>query len=100
MSVLLAAVLVFQLQCDGWCISIHGGVQKEACFFGVPCITLRRETEWVETVSSGWNTLTGVDEGMIRRAFESWHPQGERPALYGDGHAAEQICEILFRELK
>jgi len=92
---------ILVLQENANCIlTDSGGMQKEAFLLGVRCITLREETEWVETVSSGWNTLTGVDEGMIRRAFESWHPQGEQPALYGDGHAAEQICEILFRELK
>ena len=63
------------------------------------CITLRDETEWVETVSSGWNKLVGVDQDAIRTAFETWRPQGDRPALYGDGHAAEKISEILSNEL-
>jgi len=76
-----------------------GGMQKEAYLLGVRCITLREETEWVETVSAGWNSLAGVDAKRILNLFESWCPTGERPALYGDGHAAEQIAEILSSEL-
>jgi UDP-N-acetylglucosamine 2-epimerase len=73
-----------------------GGMQKEAYLLGVRCITLREETEWVETVTSGWNKLVGVDQDAIRMAFETWHPQGQRPPLYGNGHSAEQICDILL----
>ncbi|RIK31431.1 MAG: UDP-N-acetylglucosamine 2-epimerase (non-hydrolyzing) [Anaerolineae bacterium] len=76
-----------------------GGMQKEAYLLGVRCITLREETEWVETVSAGWNSLAGVDAKRILNLFESWRPMGERPALYGDGHAAEQIAGILSSEL-
>jgi len=65
----------------------------------VRCITLREETEWVETVFSGWNQLVGVDRDAIHAAVTDWHPQGERPPLYGDGHAAEQISEILLNGL-
>jgi UDP-N-acetylglucosamine 2-epimerase len=53
----------------------------------------------VETVQAGWNKLAGVDEKEIREAFESWHPSSERPALYGKGNAAGEICQILDREL-
>jgi UDP-GlcNAc3NAcA epimerase len=76
-----------------------GGMQKEAYLLGVRCITLREETEWVETVQAGWNKLAGVDVNAIRSAFETWYPSGERLALYGNGRAAEGICEILSREL-
>jgi UDP-N-acetylglucosamine 2-epimerase len=72
-----------------------GGMQKEAYLLGVRCITLREETEWVETVDAGWNRLAGVDPVTIRNAFESWHPTGERPTLYGTGQAAGEICKIL-----
>ncbi len=75
-----------------------GGVQKEAYLLGVRCITLREETEWVETVTAGWNKLAGANAQLIEEAYASWHPQGERTALYGDGHAAEQICGILIAE--
>jgi UDP-N-acetylglucosamine 2-epimerase len=72
-----------------------GGVQKEAYWLGVRCITLHEETEWVETVSAGWNRLAGADPAVIVSAVETWFPKGERPALYGDGHAAEKIGQIL-----
>jgi UDP-N-acetylglucosamine 2-epimerase len=76
-----------------------GGMQKEAYLLGVRCITLREETEWVETVSAGWNKLVGVDGDAIRDAFNNWHPSSSQPALYGDGHSAEKICEILVEKL-
>lgn len=72
-----------------------GGMQKEAHLLGVRCITLRDETEWVETVDAGWNVLAGAFEEKIRETFLNWHPQGARPALYGDGHAGEKIRRIL-----
>ena len=72
-----------------------GGMQKEAYLLGVRCITLREETEWVETVQAGWNKLVGADSKKIHSTFETWHPQGERPNLYGDGNAAGKICNIL-----
>jgi len=74
-------------------------MQKEAYLLGVRCITLREETEWIETVQAGWNKVTGVDAQAIRSAFESWHPAGERPALYGNGQAAGEIVEILCKGL-
>lgn len=76
-----------------------GGMQKEAYLLGVRCITLREETEWVETVSSGWNKLVGVDKSAIRDAFTSWHPSGSQPMLYGDGQSAERIRDILVEKL-
>ncbi len=91
---------VLLLQENAGCIlTDSGGMQKEAYLLGVRCITLREETEWVETVQAGWNKLTGVDADAIRGVFEAWHPSGERPALYGNGDAAEEICQILSREL-
>lgn len=74
-----------------------GGVQKEAYWLGVPCITLREETEWIETVESGWNILTGADEHRITdavRRSRKTSPVG-RESLYGAGDAANLICEIL-----
>ncbi|MFZ5912452.1 MAG: non-hydrolyzing UDP-N-acetylglucosamine 2-epimerase [Chloroflexota bacterium] len=72
-----------------------GGMQKEAYLLGVRCITLRDETEWVETVEAGWNYLAGAQVEAIRAAYGTWFPRGERPALYGDGHSGEKICAIL-----
>jgi UDP-N-acetylglucosamine 2-epimerase len=72
-----------------------GGVQKEAFFFGVPCVTLREETEWVETVEAGWNTLVGADKARILEAVRSFQPQGEMPQIFGDGKASEKIVQHL-----
>jgi len=78
-----------------------GGVQKEAYTLAVPCITLRPETEWIETVQSGWNVLAGADQAaIVHAATERLWPQGMPPAVYGDGHAAERIVDLLHRNAR
>jgi UDP-GlcNAc3NAcA epimerase len=72
-----------------------GGMQKEAYFFGVPCVTLRDETEWVETVDLGWNVLAGADEERILAAVAPRPMPRERPDVYGDGHAAGAVVRAL-----
>ena len=72
-----------------------GGVQKEAYWLGVPCLTMRDETEWVETVEAGWNTLVGADREKILQAVRSFAPSSSRPALYGDGFAAAKCVDLL-----
>jgi UDP-GlcNAc3NAcA epimerase len=74
-----------------------GGVQKEAYWLGVPCVTLREETEWPETLVGGWNVLAGVDAKRILAATFRQPPQMERLPAYGDGRAAQRIVEILAR---
>ena len=69
-----------------------GGVQREAYIWGVPCLTLREETEWVETVDAGWNTLIGVDPDLFTEALERPVPE-DRPPVLGDGRAAERIVD-------
>ena len=88
-----------------------GGIQKEAFFLQVPCITLRRETEWVETVECGWNVLVGADREKIIAAFDrgvaakkelspfSLNTTGNDDQVYGNGRAAERIVEIISRLL-
>jgi len=72
-----------------------GGVQKEAYFFAVPCVTLREETEWVETVEGGWNVLVGADADKIIEAAQRFAPSQGRPDVFGDGYAARKIAVIL-----
>ena len=75
-----------------------GGMQKEAYFFGVPCITLRPETEWIETVEAGWNVVVGANISAIvdghQKAISS--PPTNRPNLYGDGKAAQHILDYII----
>jgi UDP-GlcNAc3NAcA epimerase len=75
-----------------------GGVQKEAYLAGVPCITLRTETEWVETVSAGWNHVVGTDPAGLRASLQDaafMDRTRPRPSLFGDGRAAERIVDAL-----
>jgi UDP-GlcNAc3NAcA epimerase len=73
-----------------------GGVQKEAYFFDVPCLTLRPETEWVETVQSGWNVLVGTDQERILSGLNHVFPDlDNRSDLFGDGHAASKMADCI-----
>ena len=77
-----------------------GGVQKEAYFLKVPCITLRERTEWIETVEDGWNILVGAGKEKILRAIKEFDPRGETYTYkFGGGKASGRIAEILRREL-
>jgi UDP-N-acetylglucosamine 2-epimerase (non-hydrolysing)/UDP-GlcNAc3NAcA epimerase len=73
-----------------------GGVQKEAYLAGVPCVTLRDTTEWVETVQAGWNVLVDLDADAARAALAR-EPPAARPELYGDGHAAQRVVGAMVR---
>jgi len=76
-----------------------GGLQKEAYWLGVPCVTLRSETEWVETVAAGWNVLVGTDPEKIVNAVRTHVPPAHHPTLYGDGSTAARCVSSLERAL-
>ncbi len=88
--------MLLLLQNSAMLLTDSGGMQKEAYFFAIPCVTLRPETEWVETVASGWNVLAGADKQQIIAAVQEhrW-PQEKPAAVFGDGQASEQIAAIL-----
>ena len=75
-----------------------GGVQKEAYFLRVPCVTLRDETEWPETLAGGWNELAGADPARILASARRDVPAGDPPDVFGDGHAAEKMVAALERD--
>ena len=73
-----------------------GGMQKEAYFHRVPCVTLRDETEWIETVETGWNQLVGVDENAIVRTAKSIKPTTTtQTSIFGDGYAVEKVIKAI-----
>lgn len=76
-------------------VTDSGGVTREAYVLGVPCVTLREQTEHVETVAYGWNRLVGAETERIVAAIRTFKPSANRPPIFGDGHAAERMAHIL-----
>jgi UDP-GlcNAc3NAcA epimerase len=74
-----------------------GGVQREAYMLGRPCVTLRPNTEWVETTAAGWNVLVDADSARIADALASFRPAGPRPPVFGDGRAGERIAQRVMQ---
>ena len=80
---------------SGKILTDSGGVQKEAYMLGVPCVTMRENTEWVETVEDGWNVLVGADCEKISNAIAGFEGAGKRSDVFGEGDASEMVCGIL-----
>ena len=78
-------------------VTDSGGLQKEGYWYGVPCVTTRPSTEWVDTVEAGANVLVDDDPGRIAAAVVGARMPEERPELYGDGKASVKIAEALYR---
>jgi UDP-GlcNAc3NAcA epimerase len=76
-------------------VTDSGGLQKEAYWYGVPCVTVRPSTEWVDTVAEGANVLVDDDPEALASAVASAEIPANRPVLYGDGHASERIAQVL-----
>jgi UDP-GlcNAc3NAcA epimerase len=77
-------------------VTDSGGLQKEAYWYGIPCVTLRPSTEWVDTVENGGNVLVDDDPGALVSAVQAARFPAAAPPLYGDGHAAERIAAALY----
>lgn len=73
-----------------------GGLQKEAYWYGVPCVTMRPSTEWADTVELGANVLVDDDPGKIAQAITEAQLPAGLSALYGDGHASEKVAAALL----
>lgn len=92
---------MLKLQKEAACVlTDSGGLQKEAYYLRVPCVTLRSETEWVETVETGWNVVSGIDPKRVIDSVARMEQCGaSHPDLYGDGNTARRIVRILSDEI-
>lgn len=81
-------------------VTDSGGIQKEAYWSKVPCITLLESTGWIETVKDKWNILVGNNKGKIIQAIKNFNPKGPQHKHYGDGKSAEKIVRILWKDYK
>jgi UDP-N-acetylglucosamine 2-epimerase len=83
-------------------ITDSGGIQKESYILKKPCTTLRDQTEWIETIDTGWNRLSSIDVSSIVRNIESMNfvSNNDYVDLYGNGNTAQKIVDIIEREIK
>ena len=92
--------MVFLLHHASMVLTDSGGLQKEAFWANVPCVTLMQETTWPETLDTGWNTLAGLDPTAIRSAVKNFSDRppvtsGELPMPYGASGAAQRMVQVL-----
>ena len=80
-------------------ITDSGGIQKEAYLNGIPCITIRPETEWIETVKAGWNVVVGNKKDQLIENCLHFKPSHNRPRYFGDGNSSKKIISILESHL-
>ncbi len=78
-------------------VTDSGGIQREAYMMGRPCITVRPNTEWIETIAAGWNILVQADAGRIAEAIQTFRPTGARPPVFGDGHAGRRVADFVMQ---
>lgn len=74
-----------------------GGIQKESYILSVPCITLRENSEWLETINEGWNVLVGTDKNKLLDAIQNFKPTRRPKKLFGDGKASLKIAKLLSK---
>jgi UDP-N-acetylglucosamine 2-epimerase len=80
-------------------VTDSGGLQKEAYWYGVPCVTARPSTEWVDTVEVGANVLVDDDPELLAASVAAARMPDERPVLYGDGNASTRVAAALIASL-
>ncbi|WP_102400029.1 non-hydrolyzing UDP-N-acetylglucosamine 2-epimerase [Haloimpatiens massiliensis] len=80
-------------------VTDSGGVQKEAFFMEKPCVTMRDETEWVETVENGWNVIVGTNKEDILENIKNFIPKEKQKNIFGDGHAGDKILDIINKAI-
>ena len=78
-------------------VTDSGGIQREAYMLGRPCVTVRPNTEWVETVAAGWNVLVQADAARIAESIRTFRPTGARPPVFGDGHAGRRVADFVVQ---
>jgi len=80
---------------SSWLCTDSGGAQTEAYFYNVPCVTLRNETEWLETIRDGWNVLVGMDCSKLVSVLTDGIEKKTKEENYGNGRATELILEKI-----
>ena len=88
---------IFSIKNASMVLTDSGGIQKESYILGTPCLTLREETEWIETVDDGWNILTGSNKEKILSHARNFKPSNKRKNYYGTGNSSQKIVDIISK---